>query len=75
MRPWMRPFTVETSRMMDSAVTLLPEPDSPTMAKRLPRTEVEGDVVDDGAPALHAKGGREAANGQDRALHRLRPRP
>ena len=35
------------SPSVDMAVTLLPEPDSPTRARTRPRVEVEADPVDD----------------------------
>ena len=42
--------------MIDSAVTLLPEPDSPTMASVSPAIDLERDVVDRGhGPALGAE--------------------
>ena len=46
MPPTMRPGGSATRRMRDSAVTLLPQPDSPTIASVSPRAEREGHAVD-----------------------------
>ena len=46
----MRPPPCSTSRMIDSAVTDLPEPDSPTMATVSPEADVERDVAHRVAP-------------------------
>ena len=47
----MRPGGDGTSRMTASDVTVLPEPDSPTMPSISPGAHVEADVVDDGGRA------------------------
>ena len=44
--PTIRPGGSGTSRMIDSALTLLPQPDSPTIASVSPRRTRERDVVD-----------------------------
>jgi hypothetical protein len=42
----MRPGGSATSRISESAVTLLPHPDSPTIAERLAALELERNAVD-----------------------------
>ncbi len=56
------------------AVTLLPEPDSPTIATHLAGGEVEGDAVDgrDGA-VLGREGDREVAHGKKGSGRARRP--
>ena len=56
--------------MIESAVTLLPEPDSPTIATVSLRRDVERDVVDDRVPfAFDPERGGQIGNGQDRLAH------
>ena len=62
-----RPGGVGIRRMIESAVTLLPEPDSPTMATVSPGADVEGDVVDGRHPtALGIEARRQVADLQER---------
>ena len=53
--------------MIESAVTLLPEPDSPDDGKRLRRREGEAQTVDDIPPgAAAAEGDRQATDLDER---------
>ena len=54
--PTMRPVSGAISRRIDSAVTDLPQPDSPTMPSVSPGREIERDAVDG---AHDAVGGEE----------------
>ena len=70
----MRPGGCGTRRMIDSAVTLLPQPDSPTRPRVSPRPTVKLDAVDrPEQPALGAEVGTQVADLQQRAAHYLFP--
>ena len=59
----MRPGGCGTSPMIDSAVTLLPQPDSPTMPSVRPRSSVKLDAVD--RPHLAVVGVEDGAQAAD----------
>ncbi len=64
------PGGVGISRNTDSAVTLLPDPDSPTSATVSPGRDVEADVVHGGdRAAVGAKARGQAAHGQQGLDH------
>ncbi len=68
----MRPGGFGISRIRDSAVTLLPEPDSPTMASVWPASTLKQTLVDRGQlAALGAKARRQAIHFEQGSGHAL----
>ena len=70
----MRPGGLGTRPMIDSAVTLLPQPDSPTMASVRPG-DVEADAVDGGEFAARDEVGAQVADGQGTLIAARRRAP